>query len=207
MNERHIRDVRDELGPRGPEFLFQSSKEDKREVKSKKRTREQAFGFESDDALQCGKKLKMLERSEVKNCNDHIEKYQMGIELVSRVKADQGQHYEVLQPAELTIQELAKRPLSWLGRERLEREPEEDVSQNEQIIPGNSILNQLDSITEKSVNAEQTFIHNLTSKLSIEGEEPVLEESIAFSVDPDLSKKNEVEETKQIPDKSGSQSE
>ena len=78
MNERHMRDVRDELGRQGPELLLEarnSSQPNASKGKSKKRTREQAFGFESDDALSCGKKLKMLERSEVKNCNGNVEKY------------------------------------------------------------------------------------------------------------------------------------
>ena len=77
MNERHMRDVRDELAPLGQELLCkpESKPQPKDACKSKKRTREQAFGFESDEILECGKKLKLLERSEVKKCNDNIEKY------------------------------------------------------------------------------------------------------------------------------------
>lgn len=58
----------------------------------------------------------------MKTCNDQVEKYQKGIEVVIQAKADQGKRYEELKPAEVTIAELEKRPLSWLSRQKQEDE-------------------------------------------------------------------------------------
>ena len=121
MQERNSRDVRDELGPLAPAFIAQSDLSNSKANNSKKRTRQQAFGFESED-IPSGKKLKLMESSEVKTCNDQVEKYQKGIEVVIQAKADQGKRYEELKPAEVTIAELEKRPLSWLSRQKQEDE-------------------------------------------------------------------------------------
>ena len=61
----------------------------------------------------------------MKTCNENVVKYQKGIDLVSRVKSDQGKGFEQLKPAEVTVTELSKRPLSWLGREKQQREFDE----------------------------------------------------------------------------------
>ena len=96
---------------------------------------------------------------------------------MSLVKAEQGKPYEELQPAEVTMQELAKKPLSWLGREQLEKEQAEAESRAKEAQTQDAMQTnrRLDSITEKSMNAEM-------SKLSVK-EEPVLDQSIQFSVD------------------------
>ena len=62
----------------------------------------------------------MIESTEVKSCNDRIDKYQKGIDFVSQMKAEQGEQYEQLKPAEVTMAELERRPISWLSRQKEE---------------------------------------------------------------------------------------
>lgn len=128
-----------------------------------------------------------MESSEVKTCNDQVEKYQKGIEVVIQAKADQGKRYEELKPAEVTIAELEKRPLSWLSRQKQEDEfaQAELEALQTPVVQTAPAINELDAITEKSASHERSTILRM-SKLSVkEDKEAGIGDSVEFSVDLD----------------------